>query len=91
MNLRNIKASLGSLILVFGFVLISCGHPMDQTTINNGKPQSGSTTISDQLGTPNPNSSDDSGSFVAKPVRSTFENDCNAKRDVKIIKKRRWF
>ncbi len=78
-----LKKALGSLVIVFGFVLISCGHPMNQTTV--GAPKPGSLTTSDK-GEPQDSKSDDSASFVAVPVRSTFESDCNAKKGVKIIK-----
>ena len=63
---------------------------MDQKSINNGSPKTGSTTISDQIGNPNPSPSptpsNDSNDFVSKPVRSTFQNACDSKKEVKIIK-----
>ncbi len=61
---------------------------MDQSTINNASPQSGSATISDQAGSKNPilNPAKDSNSFIAKPVQSTFQSACDSKKEIKIIK-----
>lgn len=74
MHHKNLKLSFG--ILVYVSILMSCGHPMNQQTVH---PDTGSLTTSDVGSAQKP------AVASAKPVHSTFENDCNSKRGIKTI------
>ncbi len=77
---------LAVFLVATNFILTSCGHPLEQKTVNNGSPKAGSTTISDQTGTPNTNPAVAANNLESKSVHSTFQSSCDAKKEIKYVK-----